>query len=197
MIRGFNKANSSDRIHWLRESRKFSEVKNRPCIFLSHKYEDKPACREIAKYLKNAKIDYYFDEEDATLQQSVLDNDHVQITENIKTGIRNSTHMLCVISKKTYVSNWVPFEVGYGHAAIIDNAKKEKTKLSILLLEDLSESPLPEYMSASFIIEGAKSFDSYIGKIRGKNDRQIILESINKSYSKYYHPLANILNLNL
>lgn len=203
MIKGYNKANVVDKILWESKSKEYYHVKNRPCVFLSHKYEDKPACREIAKYLKEAGIDYYLDEEDKALQQAVSENNAYQITERIKKGIRNSSHMLCVVSKKTVEkSKWVPFEVGYGHAAIIDkvmleNKRDKKIKLSILTLKDLSEEELPDFMKVGFIIRGTKSLNDYIAKLLSKEERQIINEGRIKSNNQQIHPLDTILNWKL
>ncbi len=199
MIQGYNKANISESREWQRYANLYSTVKTRPCIFLSHKKEDKPSCREIAKYLKKAGIDYYLDEEDAALQTAVQSRNSHQITESIKKGIRKSTHMLCVISEKTYKSNWVPFEVGYGHAAIIDkamieNSRDKKIKLSILTLKDLSEKSLPEFMQVGYIIRGTKSLNDYISELLGKTKNILITESRMFSASTSSHPLDNILN---
>ena len=53
MKKGFNKANIYDKLEWIFES---ADVKKRPCVFLSHKREDKAECRKIAEYLKQAEI---------------------------------------------------------------------------------------------------------------------------------------------
>ncbi|KFE97347.1 hypothetical protein IX39_20340 [Chryseobacterium formosense] len=49
--------------------------------------------------------------------------------------------MFVVISAKTYQSQWVPFEVGYGHAAILDKNhtqnKENKIRLGILTLHKI------------------------------------------------------------
>ncbi|MEM9888436.1 MAG: toll/interleukin-1 receptor domain-containing protein [Bacteroidota bacterium] len=199
MIQGYNKANLTESREWQRYSNLYSSIKTRPCIFLSHKKEDKPACREIAKYLKKAGIDYYLDEEDSTLQTAVQSRNPHEITESIKKGIRNSSHMLCVISEKTYRSNWVPFEVGYGHAAIIDkamvlNSRDKKIKLSILTLKDLSEKSLPEYMQVGYLIRGTSSLNDFISEILGKSKNTLITESRMFSNTMTSHPLDNVLN---
>lgn len=75
----------------------------------------KNECRKIAEYLKQAEIDYYLDELDNELQIAARENDPIKITKSIKEGIKNSSNMLVVVSEKTYKSQWVPFEVGYGH----------------------------------------------------------------------------------
>ncbi|MGS2739037.1 toll/interleukin-1 receptor domain-containing protein [Sinomicrobium sp. M5D2P17] len=202
MEKGYNKAKFSEHIHWLLKSINSSELNNRPCVFLSHKREDKAECRKIAEYLKQAEIDYYLDEEDTELQNAAQSGNPILITENIKKGIKNSTHMLVVVSEKTYKSQWVPFEVGYGHSAILDENLKEdekpdRLKLSILTLKDISERSLPDYMQVGHIIRGTRSLNEYISKLNNKLEKSLINESRIFSNSKMTHPLDSILNWQL
>lgn len=199
MIKGFNKANLIERIKWILES---SDTKDRPCIFLSHKREDKTECKKIAEYLKQAGIDYYLDELDDDLQLATSANDPILITESIKKGIRSSSHMLVVVSEKTYKSRWVPFEVGYGHSAILDQGLKEdekpdRLKLSILTLKDISEKSLPDFMQVGHIIRGTKSLNDYISKITNRIEKSLINERLVFSHSEPQHPLDNVLNWKL
>jgi len=101
MSKGFNKANISDKISWILESK---EVKNRCCVFLSHKREDKPACRKIAEYFGNAEIDYYLDELDTELQSAAAVGNATQITESIKKGIRESIPHKIIFESKVVVN---------------------------------------------------------------------------------------------
>lgn len=193
MTKGYNKAVFDDKFNWIYESK---DVKNRPCVFLSHKKEDKPYCRVIANYLRDAEIDYYLDEKDPDLQQAVgSDNAHL-ITESIKKGISDSTHMLVVVSEKTYQSQWVPFEIGYGHSSLVDGSN-DKLKLSILTLKDLSESDLPTFMQVGNIVRGTKSLNKYISSISNKLENSMINEAKLFSHSKESHPLDNVLNWKL
>jgi hypothetical protein len=41
---------------------------DKPCIFLSHKSDDKDAVREIGDYIRNQGINIYLDEDDLELQ---------------------------------------------------------------------------------------------------------------------------------
>ena len=203
MVRkGFNKAEFLDSAKWLLETVKDATVEKRPCVFLSHKNEDNSACRKIAEYLKDAGVDYYLDEEDAGLQLASTENNPEKITESIKKGIIESTHMLVVISEKTYLSQWVPFEVGYGHAAILDkdaseNKRKNKIKLAILTLQDISEKILPDYLQVGYIIRGTKSINEYISEICERTEGTMINETRIFSNNKSYHPLDNVLNWKL
>lgn len=199
MVKGYNKADRWEKISWILESK---AIKERPCVFLSHKNEDKAECRKIAEYFENAEIDYYLDELDVALQQAASSGDPSKITESIKKGIRESSHMLVVVSEKTYKSHWVPFEVGYGHAAILDknldeNDKVNKIRLSILTLKDISEKTLPDFMQIGNIIRGTKSLNQYISDITRKLEKSLINESRLFSNSMQRHPLDEILNWKL
>ncbi|MFZ3576278.1 toll/interleukin-1 receptor domain-containing protein [Tenacibaculum finnmarkense] len=202
MKKGLNKANVFENLEWLLESLESSNIKKRPCVFLSHKREDKKECKIIAKYLKQAEIDYYLDELDDDLQRAASEQNPIKITESIKKGIRNSTHMLVVVSEKTYQSQWVPFEVGYGHSAILDKDLKEdekpdRIKLSILTLKDISRKNLPDYMQVGYIIRGTKSLNEYISKITNRLEKSLINETKVFSHTKSEHPLDNVLNWEL
>lgn len=202
MIKGFNKANFSEKLYRLVEVIESKEVRDRPCVFLSHKKEDKSECRKIADYFKIAGIDYYLDELDLELQVAAYQGDSFLITESIKKGIRESTHMLVVVSQKTFNSKWVPFEVGYGHSAILDQSIDEKErsdriKLSILTLKDISCDSLPDFMQVGNIIRGTKSLNEYIATISGKLEKSLINESLILSNNKQSHPLDDVLNWQL
>lgn len=177
-------------------------VQDRPCVFLSHKREDKNECRKIAEYLKEAEIDYYLDELDKDLQQATAQGNPELITESIKKGIRESTHMLVVVSEKTYKSQWVPFEIGYGHSAILDKGleegiKENRIKLSVLTLKDISEKSLPDYLKIAYVIRGTKSLNDYISKIINKDEKSLINENRLFSNIKIHHPLDDVLNYKL
>lgn len=197
--KGFNKADVWENYFWAIDNEPL--VKSRPCIFLSHKREDKDACKKIAGYFKDAGIDYYLDVEDDNLQSASDEGDPIKITESIKKGIRASTHMLVVVSEKTYKSLWVPFEIGYGHASILDqdklNTESNKIKLSVLTLKDIAEKSLPDYLQVGYIIKGTKSLNAYIDKINNRIEKSSINEVRMMSHAQPSHPLDRILNWRL
>lgn len=194
-MKGINRALATSMVL---ENRNFSHGKK--CVFLSHKSEDKDDCIKIEEYLNNAGIDTYLDINDAELQIAWMNQDIETMTNCIKKGIKESTHILCIISEKTIDSKWVPFEIGYAHSSIIDanpDKKSKKYRVSILKLEDISEDTLPEYLQIVPNIEGGKSFDDYINNVLNSSEYQFINESKNlRLYSKHNHPLYGILNLN-
>ncbi|OCA76363.1 hypothetical protein BBI01_06630 [Chryseobacterium artocarpi] len=198
--KGFNKAEFVEKLEWILDSH-INNLKNRPCVFLSHKREDKDACKEIANYLADAGIDYYLDIEDQDLQYASSISDPIKITESIKKGIRESTHMMVVVSEKTAQSQWVPFEIGYGHAAILDQNKlreeNNKIKLSVLTLKDIANKRLPDYLMIGYLIKGTKSLNEYVAKISDKLEKSMINESLILSHNNMRHPLDNVLNWQL
>ncbi|WP_158849490.1 toll/interleukin-1 receptor domain-containing protein [Algibacter sp. L1A34] len=197
-IKGINKADAIQALTFTLETINFTEIRNRPCVFLSHKKEDKPACRTIAKYLSDAEIDYFLDEESAELQSAVFSGNANKITENIKKGIAESTHMLVLVSEKTYKSQWVPFEVGYGHSTIIEaTSNTDNSKLSILTLKDIAEKELPTFMQIGNILKGTKSLNSYISIISNQLEKSMINETRMFSHYQLNHPLDNVLNWKL
>lgn len=90
-----------------------SAALHKPCVFLSHKSQDKASVIEIGKYITSQGIDVYIDIEDDNLQKAVKNDDHASITAAIEIGIENSTHLLAYITEKTKDTPWVPYEVGY------------------------------------------------------------------------------------
>lgn len=197
MEHGYNKANYWEKVSWL-----LSPDRSMPCVFLSHKREDKQHCKTIASYLRKVGIDYYLDENDDALQIASDSKDPTLITSSIKKGIRESTHMLVIVSGLTYKSHWVPFEIGYGHATILDKGlvgdeKPDKLKLSVLTLQDISESTLPDYLMVGHLIRGTKGLNHYISSISSNLEKSADVDAQIESHSKYQHPLDSILNWKL
>jgi hypothetical protein len=159
----------------------------RPCIFLSHQKADAPACKIISTYFEHAEIDYYFDENDHDLKFSRQTNDPVKVTESIKKGMDQSTHMLCIISKNTLLSKWVPFEVGYGFS--------QKMDLGILTLRGISDADLPEYVfTAKIRIRGIQSINNYISQITNVSTSLMESRNLVKSFTTFNHPLESIMD---
>ena len=93
--------------------RNLFQQKKEHCIFISHKREDKKAAIDIGKYLtETVGVHIYLDILDEKLQKATqIENDKL-IVESIKEGLECSTHLLCLVSDKTRLSWWVPYEIG-------------------------------------------------------------------------------------
>lgn len=59
--------------------------------------------KKIADYFITSGIDVYFDEYDTKIDRTRP----YSVVSAIKTGIRNSTHMLCLLSQNALDSKWI------------------------------------------------------------------------------------------
>ena len=86
---------------------------DKPCIFISHKKEDQHIAIELGDFLtKKLDVDIYLDIFDAELQEAVSVENDAKIVDSITNGLKLSDILLCVISDKTRLSWWVPYEIG-------------------------------------------------------------------------------------
>jgi hypothetical protein len=161
----------------------------RPCIFLSHISIDKQTAISIGDYImEKGDIDIYLDVYDEKLQQAVKAENSIMITEYIEKGLEQSTHIMCIVSKSTAQSWWVPYELGFG--------KRAYKELSALALKEAEY--LPQYLSIGVIIRGTKSLNEYLKKVA--NSSSLTGKSFHSLYEnliphyKQYHPLDRYLN---
>lgn len=146
------------------------------CVFISHQYADKSAARMIADYLISCGIDVYFDEYDLNINR----NDPVSVVNAIKTGLRKSTHLMCLLSENAFKSKWVPWEVGYGYEHNVFCVK----------LKDVAFKTMPEYLQIVPVYDGFKALDIAIREMRSRNN---IYEGQIRCFSNADHPLASIM----
>lgn len=156
-------------------------------VFISHQKLDRNQAEEIANYLRRANIPVYFDEYDRELQQAALSNDPNGVVRAIKKGIKDSTHMLCIVSPNTLSSEWVPFEIGYGHDIII---------LASLTLKGIADSDLPDYIKTAPIIRGFRDLVEFLKEHSTDISLRATYESMN-NFSKQAsgsNPLSSIMD---
>lgn len=155
------------------------------CIFISHQQRDKDAAKKIADYLIEAGVDVYFDAYDGDLRISHQSNNAKAVTDSIRKGINNSSHMLVLVSPNTLYSTWVPFEIGYGY---------DKTALYTLCLKGIPKGGLPEYIKAGEIIRDIWDINHFISNISNQN-QEFLLESKKMfSYEKLDNPLRSVMD---
>lgn len=154
------------------------------CVFISHQQKDKQEAKKIADYLINAGINVYYDEYDSDLKDNHQSNNAKGVTDSIKRGINNSSHMLVLVSPNTLYSTWVPFEVGYGY---------DKTDLCVLCLKGISKS-LPEYLKAAKIIRDIYDLNGLISNVTAISKETLIRTKNIYDYNDYQNPLSNIMD---
>ncbi len=155
-----------------------SRYRHNGCVFISHQKKDAKEAKKIADFLISKGISVYFDEYDLKIDRSNPDS----VVSAIKRGIDYSEYMLCLISKNTIASTWVPWEVGYGY---------DKTKLAVLTLKGILTSELPEYLRSSNVIKIIRGYTSFRDNIMNNH-------SLNESaFEKFdfMHPLYNVLDI--
>lgn len=122
------------------------------CVFISHKKEDEASAKAIGDYLmQQVGVDIYLDLYDIELKEAVsLDNDK-KIVESIKKGIGTSSHLLCLVSDKTRLSWWVPYEVGV--------AGEQGKKIATLKLKGVED--IPSFLKTEKILKSIQEFFDY------------------------------------
>ena len=161
----FNRADESERLQ------NFSGSGKPPCIFLSHRSSDKAAVILIGEYITNAGINIYMDINDTDLQAAVAGNDHVAITLFIERGINSSTDLMAFVSKETFHSYWVPYEIGFG--------KRAGKNLCSLRLNDTPK--LPSYLNIVRRIDGIRDLKKYLKDVK-KREHESHLFSGTRGY---------------
>ena len=154
------------------------------CVFISHQKKDKDVAKKIADYISNAGIDIYFDEYDGSINR----DDPNSVVNAIKSGIKRSTHLLCILSQNALESKWIPWEIGYGY---------DRLNVAGLTVKELSKSLLPEYLQIVPVLRGTKSLNSYISDAAGRIEDSLIREQRIFSASMMNHPLDSVLDWQL
>lgn len=112
-------------------------------------------------------------------------NDAKAVTNSIRKGINNSSHMLVLVSPNTLYSTWVPFEIGYGY---------DKTDLYTLCLKGIPKGGLPEYLRAGKIIRDIWDINSFISNVSNQNQEYLFESKKMFSYEKSDNPLHSIMD---
>lgn len=175
MSMGINRADKANRA--LFESK---EYKNN-CVFISHKYDDLEAAREIANFIKKAGVDVYLDDNDSVLQKAVDENNPQKIVNCIEEALMLSTHILILVTENTRSSWWVSYETGY--------AKKGNKSIASLLLKNVDE--FPDFLKIEKTLKGYYDLQSYIDNI-SLND--IYFESVQFSENTHKNTLLKYIN---
>lgn len=99
-------------------------------IFISHKQEDNAIAARLDEEFKSYNIDTYLDLIDDTISK-----DGKALTEHIRRSLNSCTDIIVVMSEKTKLSQWVPFEVGM-------SAQKDMPTVTFMV----DDVELPEFL---------------------------------------------------
>ena len=137
-------------------------------VFISYRHMDRAHAVNINTRLMQANIKTYLDVLDAESQTTD------DITGVITRNIRECTHLLAVVSEKTALSWWVPFEIG---EATITNRRICSFKTG--------PAELPLYLDKWPKLTSDKDIDFFIEAYRNESilKRSMSLESMTGSES--------------
>jgi hypothetical protein len=152
------------------------------CVFISHKKEDEDAAIAIGKYLTDTVgVNIYLDTQDCVLEEAVSSENDQLIVDSIKRGLACSSDLLCLISDKTKLSWWVPYEIGY--------ADKQSMNIAVLKLKDIED--IPSYLKIKKTLLNTEDFLQYVsqlgpyGSIMAKEDYSRFSKCDNKVLTEY------------
>jgi len=166
MVKGINRAHSREILE------AHTCVGN--CVFISHKYEDLDAAREVASYIMDYGIDVYLDDCDCKLQKAVNMHNPKEIVSCIENGLDKSSHILVLVTENTRMSWWVPYETGY--------AKKGDKEIASLLLKEADE--FPDYLQIEKTLSGLKDLTEFLNTLL-MSTAEIMTESAALEYEHY------------
>lgn len=126
------------------------------CVFISHKSEDKPMARAVAEALLDMEVDIYFDERDVILQGAAAAGHDEAIVKCINNGLDHCTHLLGLITKNTFKSWWVPYEIG--------GAQGRRRTCGHLVAKDVND--LPSYVKVAPLVLDIDGLAEWVRKIR-------------------------------
>lgn len=117
----------------IRKSIQFSDYE----VFISHKGEDLEIAEKIGELLSSRGVSGYLDRWDPS-----VDGDSVELEIYLRNVIRDTPYILAVVTQKTSMSWWVPFEIGVAR----ETASQVATCVSIDDLPPRSKIYLPSYL---------------------------------------------------
>ncbi|NNA57419.1 toll/interleukin-1 receptor domain-containing protein [Pseudomonas koreensis] len=146
-------------------------------VFISYRHMDRPQAMAINSRLMQANIKTYLDVLDPESQTTD------DITGVITRNITECTHLLAVVSEKTALSWWVPFEIG---EATISNRR--------ICSFRTGPAQLPLYLDKWPKLSTDNDLNFFIDAYREEQSsrRSLTLDSSNESFSGTYKHNAEL-----
>ena len=153
-------------------------------MFISHKKENQHIAIELGKYLtEQLDVDIYLDLFDSELREAVSVENDAKIVASVINGLKLSQILLCIISDKTGLSWWIPYEIG-----MADNAGIKIASIKTKNIDDF-----PSFLKIKTALNNLTELTEFILK-NGKNDsafysdqhRNGLLQRITGSLNQYF-----------
>lgn len=148
-------------------------------FFISYQGDDIQEAQSIYETLTEFGFRCYFDKKDRTLSPRGKPQD---IVNSIRDGLIKSKKAICIITKNTRESWWVPYEIGHVQAADKD--------IIALRMKSISEDDLPDYLyiDGVRIVQNKDELEEFI------NNNKMILEAGNEMRKSMRYDSASCIN---
>ena len=154
------------------------------CVFISHKKEDEHIAKVLGEFIeKSFNFDIYLDILDTDLREAVSVENDKKIVESIIRGLKCSNILLCIISDKTKLSWWVPYEIG-----MADNLGLKIASIRVKTIDDL-----PSFLKVKETLDDINELVEFLLKNRrygalfySKEDKNNIIETAASSLQDYF-----------
>lgn len=162
-----------------------NDSSNQKCVFISHKKEDEAAAESVANYIMyDLNMDVYLDKNDGQLRDAVSKGDKQKIVASIQKGISCSDYLICVMSEKTKLSWWVPYEIGYMEKR---NQEKKEAKSNIASFMTKDVSAVPEFLEIKEILRNRIDLKRFLNVT---NNRYRLNERYDRGDTTYYFTMG-------
>ncbi len=156
-------------------------------VFISHKSEDERIAMWIFATLKGRSVDAYIDKLDPLVNAAKGE----ELGEYFRRQLQQCTHLMAVVSEKTKLSWWVPFEIGiatereYPLATFADQGDNFRSYPSLYR----PNFDLPDYLKKWPYLQTITDLDSYIRVLRTMQTVAEFSESVGqrRSYTKDFY----------
>ncbi len=136
--------------------------KNIPCVFISHKKDDEDVAIALGNYITNILgMDIYLDIYDTELQKAVLTEGNNAIVSSIQKGLESSTHLVCIVSNKTKISWWVPYEIGFAERNLKGDSIGRIASVKLSYISDF-----PEFLKIKKTISSTNELIAFLKETR-------------------------------
>lgn len=146
-------------------------------VFISHYQKDALIASQVRRYLETHRIESYLDVLDDSLSGG-----GAALTAHLKAEMNKCSDLLVVMSSRTYLSGWVPFEIGMA-------AHKDLPTVTYLA-QDVT---LPEYLEFWPRIKYLEQLALYAGELKSREMAKIAAnESMHRTLGNFSRHLDSV-----
>lgn len=123
-------------------------------VFLSYSWNDKEKATLIANRLIESGIDVWLDEWSIKVGDSLV--------SRINEGVKNSTHMIILVSNNYLKSKWGHKEL---QSALIKEAEQKKTFIIPVVIDDMAKNNIPLVLSDRIFLDMTQDIETALSSL--------------------------------